>query len=306
MATVLCVGHAVQDFVFTVAALPKAGGKFQASRFASVGGGPAATAAVAIVRLGGLALLAARVGGDAVAREIIGELEACGVDCAAVRRLPGCASSLSAVMVDAAGERMIVNYLDAAMPIAADWLPSPRAVGAAAVLADSRWPEGAARALAAARAAGLPGVLDADKPLPRADTLLAEATHVAFSAESLADSTGEDDPVRGLRATAGRLRGWGCVTAGAAGVYVLEGGRVTHFPGHAVQVVDTLGAGDVWHGAFALGLAEGMVEPAAVRFASAAAALKVQRPGGRAGAPTREEVEDFVRSAGIPAAREVE
>jgi sulfofructose kinase len=58
--------------------------------------------------------------------------------------------------------------------------------------------------------------------------------------------------------------------------------------------VDTLGAGDVWHGAFALALAEGRPEPAAVRFASAAAALKVQRAGGRAGAPTRGELEAFL------------
>jgi sulfofructose kinase len=306
MATVLCVGHAVQDFVFTLAALPRAAEKFQATHFASVGGGPAATAAVAIARLGGRALLAARVGDDVLAEEIVGELEASGVDCAAVRRLPGCSSSLSAVLVDASGERMIVNYLDRAMPTAADWLPAPRAVGAAAVLADTRWPEGATQALAAARAAGIPGVLDADNPVPRSGSLLTEATHVAFSAEALADYAGEADPVRGLRSVAPRLPGWCCVTAGAAGVYALERNRLTHFPGHAVRVVDTLGAGDVWHGAFALGLAEGMVEADAVGFASAAAAVKVQRPGGRAGAPAREEVEDFVRSAGIPAARSVE
>jgi len=61
-----------------------------------------------------------------------------------------------------------------------------------------------------------------------------------------------------------------------------------------VPVVDTLGAGDVWHGAFALALAEGRDESAAVRFASAAAALKVQRAEGRAGAPTRAELDGFL------------
>jgi len=302
-ATVLCVGHAVQDYVFCLPALPQRAVKYQATGFQRVGGGPAATAAVAVARLGGRAVLAARVGDDAVAGEIVGELESYGVDCACVRRLPGHASSLSAVMVDSAGERMIVNYLDDGMPAAADWLPAPRVVGASAVLADTRWPEGAARSLAAARAAGIPAVLDADKPVPRSGTLLAEASHVAFSAEALAEYTGEADLVRGLRAVAAQLRAWCCATAGGEGVYVIDGGHLTHFPGHAVPVVDTLGAGDVWHGAFALGLAERMAWPDAVRFASAAAALKVQRAGGRAGAPGRAEVDDFLRMAGSPAAR---
>lgn len=306
MAKVLCVGHAVQDFIFTVPSLPDAAEKFQASGFETVGGGPAATAAVTVARLGGHAVLAARLGDDAIAATIVGELESHGVDCGAVRRLPGCTSSLSAVMIDPRGERMIVNYLDRSMPVAAEWLPSPRAIGADAVLADSRWPEGAARALAAARASGIPGVLDADKPVPREDGALLAATHVAFSAEALADYTGMGGCVGGLKAAAARLGGWCCVTAGADGVYVLDGEGMCHFPGHPVQVVDTLGAGDVWHGAFALALAEGRDWRDAVSFASAAAALKVQRPGGRAGVPSRAEVDDFQRQAGIPAPRTLE
>jgi sulfofructose kinase len=303
MTTVLCVGHAVQDFVFTLPTLPRTAEKHQASRFTSVGGGPAATAAVAVARLGGRALLVARVGDDAIADAIIGELEGHGVDCGSVRRFPGCSSSLSAVMVDAAGERMIVNHLDPGLPDATGWLPSPERTGAAAVLADLRWPAGAACALAAARSAGIPGVLDADKPIPRDRAALVAATHVAFSAEALADYSGEKEPVAGLRLAAANLPGWCCVTAGAAGVYVLARGKLTHFPGHDVAVVDTLGAGDVWHGAFALGLAEGMGEAAAVRFASAAAALKVQRHGGRSGAPTRTEVDEFLRQTAAKTAK---
>ena len=74
-------------------------------------------------------------------------------------------------------------------------------------------------------------------------------------------------------------------------ITINNGGAI---PLDVVPVVDTLGAGDVWHGAFALALAEGQGEAAAVRFASAAAALKVQRAGGRAGAPTRAELDEFL------------
>lgn len=290
----LCVGHAVQDFVFSVSEIPTTAAKHRATAFASVGGGPAATAAVCIARLGGTALLAARVGDDAIADLIRAELEGYGVDCGHLRRMPGCGSSLSAVFVDQRGERLIVNHLDPKLPTMADWLPSPTVLGCSAVLADTRWPEGALAALAKARDADLPAVLDADQPIPSDGRLLDTATHVAFSQDALADYTGEADPVRGLRAAG--LSNWCCVTVGVHGVHVLENGVHMHVPGHPVPVVDTLGAGDVWHGAFALALAEGQPEMAAVRFASAAAALKVQRAGGRRGAPDRPELDRILSS----------
>jgi sulfofructose kinase len=294
MATVLCVGHAVQDFIFTVPALPDRGEKYRATSFETVGGGPAATAAAAIARLGGKALLAARVGDDAAAEMIVGELIRYGVDCSSVRRFAGCASSASAVIVDARGERMIVNNLDPSMPTDPSWLPSVAGVGAGAVLVDTRWPEGALTALAEARDAGLPAILDADRPIPPDGKLLRAATHVAFSADALADYSGIEDPRRALAEVAAGLPGWCCVTAGRAGVHVHARGRLLSFPAFEVPVVDTLGAGDVWHGAFALALAEGRDETEATRFASAAAALKVQRSGGRAGAPLRAEVDTFL------------
>jgi sulfofructose kinase len=74
-------------------------------------------------------------------------------------------------------------------------------------------------------------------------------------------------------------------------------------PAFAVTAVDTLGAGDVWHGAFALALAEGDSELAAVRAASAAAAIKVTRHGGRAGAPTRAERDELLQPDSSPATR---
>lgn len=291
-ATVLCVGHAVQDFVFGVPAIPTTPEKHRAASFVSVGGGPAATAAVSVARLGGHALLAARLGADPVADLIEAELLAYGVDCRYLRRFPGCASSVSAVFVDPRGERLIVNHLDGAMPAGADWLPYLPATAVRVVLADTRWPAGALAALEAARAAGLTAVLDADRPIPPDGALLRAATHVAFSQDALRDYTGESDPLRALQATG--LPGWCCVTAGAEGVHLLDRGVHRHLPGFRVPVVDTLGAGDVWHGAFALALGEGQSELEAVRFASAAAALKVQRPGGRAGAPTRAELAHFL------------
>jgi sulfofructose kinase len=299
VARVLCVGHAVQDFVFSVPRLPDCATKYRATGFASVGGGPAATAAVAIARLGGEALLAARVGDDPIADLIEAELRREGVDCRLLRRFAGRQSSLSAVVLDAAGERLIVNHADPAIPAAADWLESPLAAGAQAVLADTRWPEGALRALQLARQDGVPGILDADRPMPPgADALLGAATHVAFSADGLEDFAGAGDPRAAVAALSRRTPAWVCVTLGGEGVVVARGGRTRDLPAFRVRVVDTLGAGDVWHGAFALALAAGDDEERACRWASAAAAVKVQRRGGRAGAPRRAEVEALLAAGG--------
>jgi sulfofructose kinase len=90
------------------------------------------------------------------------------------------------------------------------------------------------------------------------------------------------------------------VTQGERGVRWIESGKpegVRHLPAYDVLVVDTLAAGDVFHGAFALELAHGRAPADALRFASAAAAIKCTRPGGRTGCPTREEVERFLHQA---------
>jgi sulfofructose kinase len=326
MKRVLCVGHAVQDFVFRTPQLPRHAEKHRAVGFAAVGGGPAATAAVAIARLGGAARLVARLGDDAIAVTICRELEDYGVDCRHVRRYAGHQSSVSAVFIDDAGERLIVNHTDGAMPADSAWLDiEVQLADVDAVLTDTRWPAGATRLLQRAREAGLPAVLDADVPVPKEGSLLAAASHVAFSAVGLQDLAGcaadEETLGEALRRYAAASAQWCCVTLGAAGVLVADGRRsvaangraagtgalglstLQRVPAFAVTAVDTLGAGDVWHGAFALALAEGDSELAAVRAASAAAAIKVTRHGGRAGAPTRAERDELLQPDSSPATR---
>lgn len=294
MARVLCIGQAVQDFVFNVHELPAAASKHRAHGFRSIGGGPAATAAAAICRLGGGAMLCARIGDDDIGRIVVSELERYGVDCALVRRVPGCSSSLSAVLVDDAGERLIVNYLDPAMAADATWLPPRLPAGIDAVLVDTRWPDGAQRGLELARDAGVPGILDGDLPVPQDAALVRTASHVAFSAPGLADFTGLADAADGLLAAARQTDAWCCVTCGPRGTLVAGDGGIETVPAFRVPVADTLGAGDVWHGALALALAAGQSIERAVVVASAAAALKVRNGRGRDGAPTRDELDAFI------------
>lgn len=307
MKRVLCVGHAVQDFVFNTPQLPQCAEKHRATGFSAVGGGPAATAAVAIAKLGGAAQLVARLGDDLIADVIQRELESYGVDCRHLRRYAGHQSSVSSVFIDSRGERLIVNHTDATLPTDGSWLSTAISLeGVDAVLGDTRWPDGSRQLLQSARAAGLPAVLDADVPVPKSASLIEAASHVAFSLAGLKDYSGcsdaQDDIERALRDIAARLKVWCCVTLGASGVLIVDGRldqaqrSVVTVPAYPVKSVDTLGAGDVWHGAFALALAEGADEIAAVRAASAAAAIKVTRPGGRAGAPSRRERDSLLES----------
>ena len=225
---------------------------------------------------------------------IVTELESYGVDCALVRRMTGRQSSVSAVVVDSEGERLIVNYLDNTMDSEPDWLPEVLPGNIGAVLADTRWPEGALHGLKLARQNNLPAILDADLPVPKDGELVGAATHVAFSAGGLAEFCGIEDAEEALRSVESQTEAWCCVTLGSQGTLAIQDGRLTHLPAFDVTVRDTLGAGDVWHGAFALALAEERPIDEAMRFASAAAALKVENGGGRAGCATRKDVEDFL------------
>lgn len=294
MATVLCIGQAVQDFVFSMDKIPATPSKHRASAFEALGGGPAATAAVAISRLGGTAQLAARLGDDTLADLIVAELENYGVDCRLLRRMAGRHSSVSAVIVDGQGERLIINYLDDAMDREPHWLPARLSNDVSAVLADTRWPEGALLGFELAGRHNVPAVLDADLPVPADGRLVQAATHVAFSAGGLAEFSAISDPAAALRAVGQQTDAWCCVTLGAEGTLHVSDGQVVHEPAFAVEVRDTLGAGDVWHGAFTLGLAEGKPLGESLAFAAAAAALKVRNGGGRAGCATRRDVEDFL------------
>ena len=296
MGEILCVGHAVEDHVFRVESLPTQPTKHQAAGFEIVGGGPAANAAVAIARLGGRVALAARVGADSVGASIVSDLEREGVDCRLVKRFEGHQSSLSAVMVDGQGQRMIVNYLDPDLPADMRWLGDGFPVSLDGVLADTRWPEGALCAMLKARAFNIPAVLDADHPVPSDGALLRAASHIAFSEQGLTAYAGTDDIEAALIEQSKALEAWCCVTAGGDGVFVGEHGRISHIPVAKVSAIDTLGAGDIWHGAFCLQLAAGQNETEAVNFANATAALKVTRPGGRKGAPSLAEVKTFMKT----------
>ena len=283
MARVMVVGSATLDFVYQVGSLPEGGAKYAAEAVDIIGGGCAANAAVAVARLGGKSQLLARFGRDAVCETVLGDMLSEGVDSSACQISEGGRSAMSSVYVDKSGERQIMAFRGSGLAV----MPDPFELRADAVLADTRWPEAARQVIEMGRALGVPSVLDGEAPVPV--DLAAAASHVVFSEQGLLDFTGRTDVTEAYAAL--DLPGWCAVTLGAAGV--LHPGGV--LPGFEVDVKDTLGAGDIWHGAFTLRLAEGAKEMDAMLFAHAAAALKCTGFGGRKAAPDRAQVEQFLK-----------
>lgn len=294
MARIACVGITVLDRIWYLADLPKEGGKYVANNYTEVGGGPAATAAVAAAKLGADVDFIGRVGDDDTGSRLLAELESLGVNTRFTRIFKGARSSQSAVLVDASGERIIANYPSPDLPAEADWLQDIDFSQWDVVLADVRWHDGAKQALSLARQQGVTTVLDADiTPQDIAD-LVALSDHAAFSAPGLQRLTQIAEAESALKKAQTLTNGHVYVTQGKDGCYWLEKGALSYLPAFQIDVVDTTGAGDVFHGALALGLAQNQPAQDAVRFASAVAALKCTRPGGRAGIPDCDQTRSFL------------
>ncbi|MCB2150017.1 MAG: sugar kinase [Rhodobacteraceae bacterium] len=290
MTEVLIAGVAVADIVMQVAQLPRRAEKYRATDAVITVGGCAANAAVAVARHGGTARLAARLGRDPMGDLIAAALEGEGVDLSLSDRREGARSSFSSIYVDAAGERQIMNYRGAGLAETLDLSTVPRPD---AVLADNRWPALTQAALAAARRWGVPGIVDAEAPFE--GDALRGATHIAFSMQGLSAYAPGLSAVNALARARAEYGAWVAVTDGANGVWYSGDAGIGHVPAFAVAVVDTLGAGDIWHGAFTLRIAEGAEEADAICFANAAAALKCRAFGGAAACPDRKATEEFLK-----------
>ncbi len=295
MKRIICVGHAAIDRIYRIDEFPAKPTKIRALEHLEAGGGMAANAAAAIARLGAEVELWSRVGEDDNGVKIRRSLKAAGVDTRYVQAFEDNRSSTSVILVDGRGERMIVGSRDVDMPSATQWLPLERIDDAGAVLSDLRWLEATRVAFTAARRAGVPTVLDADLGGREAlSELLALTDYAIFSEHALEEFAAEEAIEDRLRRVASLGPKHAGVTLGANGYVWLEGDTVENFPAFTVDVVDTTGAGDAFHGAFAVGVAERRQTRDIVRRASATAALKCTRLGSRAGLPSIDELATFL------------
>lgn len=302
---ILCIGIPVRDLTFRVEAVPARGSKANATHLAEVCGGNALNAAIAIARLGGRVSFAGPMGD---AREmssgfILEQMAQEGIDTTRIMRMPGLTTPVSAIMIEPSGERTLTIYRDPGL-----WtvkLPDTDELLAdcQAVLVESRCTSFASSLCAEARRRGIAVIAGIDRAMSLQDSLLTAASHLLFASEQVQETAGVADDGEALKRLAELTPAFLAATRGPLGtIWLSETGELEETAAFPVQVVDTLGAGDAFHGAFTLRLAEGEGVREALRFAAAAAALKCTRRGGGQAAPQRFEVEELLRTAGMAAA----
>ncbi|WP_298242832.1 sugar kinase [uncultured Bradyrhizobium sp.] len=302
---ILCIGIPVRDLTFRVEAVPARGSKANASHLAEICGGNALNAAIAIARLGGRVAFAGPMGD---AREtssgfILAQMAQEGIDTSHIVRMPDASTPVSAIIIDATGERTLTIYRDPAL-----WtvkLPDADKLldDCQAVLVESRCAAFAISLCTEARRRGIPVIVGVDRAMLLQDGLLAAASHLLFSSEQVQETAGVTEDGEALRLLARLTPAFLAATRGPDGtIWLNEAGELEETAAFPVQAVDTLGAGDVFHGAFTLRLAEGERIREALRFAAAAAALKCTRHGGGQAAPQRLEVEEVLRDVQLSGA----
>ncbi|BCB78804.1 sugar kinase [Phytohabitans flavus] len=278
---VLCVGAVTVDTIAVVDRAPGPDGRVVATPFTVAGGGPAATAAVTLARLGVPVGFCGVVGDDAEGALSRALLEKAGVDTTWLVTRPGVRTTQSMIVVSREqGTRMIVTTPSPPPP------PVPAGVARWLHLDQTGYP-------AAREHTGAKISLDGGNPVSGLDVtgldLYAPAVGGladAFPAATLAES---------MRAAAAAGAREVVATAGAEGSYVLVDGEVHHVPPITVESpVSTMGAGDVFHGALLAGLVQGRSLVDAARRANAVAALSCRALDGRTGIPDADETERFL------------
>ena len=297
---ILGLGIATIDELVYVAHYPPANTKVPALRRERQCGGLTMTALVAAARLGARCAYAGQLGTDEQSRMVLAAMQAEGINLAHVVQVAEARPVISTIIVGE-GTRNIFPYhptIEGAHPT----LPSESIIRACNVLfVDHVGIEGHLRAAKIARAAGIPVVSDIENDQhPQTHELLAQVNHLILSEDFAFHLTHTQDPAEAVRRLYSPIRALVAVTCGAQGCWFQTDGAsgVQHQPAFEVDVVDTTGCGDVFHGAYAAALAQGMAPTARIKFASAVAAIKATQRGGQAGAPTRPAVEAFLQARG--------
>lgn len=293
----VAVGAVCTTAIFRVPQIDPPPAKVLATQRCEVVDGMAISAACAFQKLGGQSHVWARVGDDPEADVMREALSDEGIDTQGLFTVPGSRSSHASVIVDGLGQRLVVPFHDPQVDTSPHWLPLDSLANIDLLHCDVRWVEGAHAALQAARARGIPTMVDGDvAPQAVLQKLMPLADYAVFSDAGLLAYTGLRDVAQALCQVAQQHSRHVGASCGADGYYWVEEGHIHHVPAPQVEVVDTLAAGDVFHGAFALAILEGQDTRSAARFACVAASLKCTQFGGRLGCPTRAQVEEKLRA----------
>src|SRR3954447_4399200 len=256
---ILCIGMPVRDLTFRIQELPERGLKVNASHFDEIAGGNALNAAIGIVRLGGRASICGPMGDsrETSAKYIFDRMAGEGIETNHLVHMPGLVTPISSIMIDPSGERTIVTFQDPAL-----WkvhLPDTDTLlrDCAAILTENRCAEFCTDLCVEARKRGIPVVVDVDRAMSSREGLLTASSHLIFSSEALQATAGVGDDAAALKKVAKLTPSFLAGTRGPRGaIWLDQRGELQETPAFPVHTVDTLGAGDIFHGAFGLAATE--------------------------------------------------
>ncbi len=269
--------------------------KVEAKQTLMQGGGPAATATYAAAKLGARCSFLSAVGTDEQGDEIRKQMEAVGIDTARMIRREGAASPSAFCWTDASnGNRSIAWTRGSVAPVAADEVCEKFIASATLLHLDGHQTTAAIKAATIAKESDVVVAIDAGTVVPGIDELL-KLSDIAIMSEKFMQThlgcTNPEDAVKKLFHAGSKFS---AVTLGSKGSYGFDGATIYHQPSFKVDVVDTTGAGDVFHGAFAYQYIKGGGWQECLRFSAAVAALKCTKFGGRTGIPTLAEAKTFL------------
>lgn len=293
-----CLGFASTDYLSLLPYIPM-DDKVQMLEHLVQGGGPAATSAVAAARLGVKSAFAGIVGDDEPGKWLLRDFQKENVDISGIRVRENASSPVAYCWIDApSGKRSVAWTRGSLTELQAEEVDKDAIQKAKMLHLDGHNPKGALEAAKFAASHHIPVNLDAGtlrdglvELLPYVDILIASENFAR-------QFSGEEDLEKALHKLASVGAEVTGVTMGSNGSMVLERetGKILHVPAFQVKVVDTTGAGDVFHAAFGVRYLETKDLAECLRFASAVSAIKCGKLGGRSGIPSREETDQFLRS----------
>jgi sulfofructose kinase len=298
---VVGIGQCSLDYLFTVDSFPEPDTKTEFLQWATAGGGPVATALVSLARLGVDCSFYGIVGDDEVGEKIIASLRSENIDIRGIVKRKDSVSQVAFIAVEkCSGKRTIFWQRPSGDPFMPSELPRDFLNRADFLLVDGLMSDISIYAAKCANAQTVPVMLDAGHVRKGMIELAGLSDYVVASEEFAKELMAREGAFNAEKAIL-QMKSFGAKTAtitlGEKGSISISGDEVFSTPTFPVDVMDTTGAGDVFHGGYIYGLIKGWNIKSVIRFASAFAALKCTRPGGREGIPTLKEVEALLQSA---------
>ncbi|KPK94978.1 MAG: hypothetical protein AMJ94_00595 [Deltaproteobacteria bacterium SM23_61] len=288
------IGQCSLDYIGKIQAYPPPDRKCEFTDMVIQGGGPVATALVALARWGVSCAFAGVLGDDLFGRMIKESLEAEGIDTQGVRVRRGTDSQFAFIAAESGlGRRTIFWRRPTGPPLATGEIDIGRIERAKILHTDGRFAEASLAACRTARRAGIPVVVDADSFHEGLIDLARESDYFIASENFAAALLGKENPREACCRIADlgpRVAG---VTLGARGYIALAEGDLIEKPAYRVDPVDTTGCGDVFHSGFIYGLLQGWKYEKCFDFAAWAAAMVSLKMGGRSGIPTPQQIRDM-------------